>query len=108
MRIRAVAVVGLSMALVGCARSPDPQDPQELQSPNFLGDSVSILLGIGNGHFEPAVELKYAAPTDPNFMFTTPYGIVAADFNGDGKIDFATANAGSDDLTVRLNIGQKH
>jgi hypothetical protein len=40
-------------------------------------------------------------------MFTTPYGIVVGDFNGDGRIDFATANAGSDDLAVRLNIGQK-
>jgi hypothetical protein len=86
MMARAVAVVGLY----------------------FLGDSVSILLGIGNGHFDPAIELKYAAPTDPNFMFTTPYGIVAGDFNGDGKPDIATANAGSDDLTVRLNTGQKH
>lgn len=78
----------------------------DIVTPNFLDDSVSILLGIGNGHFEPAVELKYGPPTEPNFMFTTPYGIVAADFNGDTKIDFATANAGSDDLTVRLNTGQ--
>jgi hypothetical protein len=80
----------------------------DIVTPNFLDDSVSVLLGIGNGKFEPAVEYPYGAPTDPNFMFTTPYGIVAADFNGDGKIDFATANAGSDDLTVRLNIGQQH
>lgn len=80
----------------------------DIVTPNFLADSVSVLLGIGNGHFEPAIELKYGPPTEPNFMFTTPYGIVAADFNGDGKLDFATANAGSDDLTVRLNTGQTH
>jgi hypothetical protein len=79
----------------------------DIVTPNFLGDSVSLLLGIGNGHFDPAQELKFGPPTDANFMFTTPYGIVAADFNGDGKIDFATANAGSDDLAVRLNTGQK-
>lgn len=79
----------------------------DIVTPNFLGDSVSILLGIGNGHFDPAIELKFGPPTDPMFMFTTPYGIVAADFNGDGKPDFATANAGSDDLIVRLNTGQK-
>ncbi len=78
----------------------------DIVTPNFLGDSVSLLLGIGNGHFDPAKELKFGPPTDPNFMFTTPYGIVAADFNGDGQPDFATANAGSDDLTVRLNTGQ--
>jgi hypothetical protein len=80
----------------------------DIVTPNFLGDSVSLLLGVGNGHFDPAIELKFGPPTDPNFMFTTPYGIVAADFNGDGKPDFATANAGSDDLTVRMNSGQKH
>jgi hypothetical protein len=80
----------------------------DIVTPNFLDDSVSILLGIGNGQFDPAIELKFAPPTDPMFMFTTPYGIVAADFNGDGKIDLATANAGSDDLTIRLNMGQKH
>jgi hypothetical protein len=80
----------------------------DIVTPNFLDDSVSVLLGIGNGHFEPAVRFKYDKPTDPNFMFTTPYGIVVADFNNDGKVDFATANAGSDDLTVRLNTGQQH
>jgi hypothetical protein len=77
----------------------------DVVTPNFVGDSVSILLGVGDGHFDPAIELKFGAPTDSRFVATTPYGIVAADFNGDGKPDLATANAGSDDLTVRLNTG---
>jgi hypothetical protein len=77
----------------------------DIVTPNFLDDSVSILLGIGNGHFDPAIELPYGKPTDPQFMFTTPYGVVVDDFNKDGKVDIATANAGSDDLTVRLNTG---
>ncbi|HEX8114907.1 MAG TPA: VCBS repeat-containing protein [Kofleriaceae bacterium] len=80
----------------------------DVVTPNFVGDSVSILLGIGNGHFDPAIELKFGRPADPSFSTTTPYGIVAADFNGDGKPDIATANAGSDDLAVRLNTGQLH
>ncbi|HEX3765270.1 MAG TPA: VCBS repeat-containing protein [Kofleriaceae bacterium] len=76
--------------------------------PNFVGNSVSILLGTGDGHYDPAIELKYGAPppNDMGITTTTPYGIVAGDFNGDGKPDFATANAGSDDLTVRINTGQ--
>jgi hypothetical protein len=75
----------------------------DIVTPNFVGDSVSILLGIGDGRFDPAIEIKYGAPTDPMFTVTTPYGIVVEDFNGDGKPDIATANAGSDDLTIKLN-----
>jgi len=80
----------------------------DIVTPNFVGDSISILLGTGDGHFDPAVELPYDKPTDPMFTSTTPYGIVVGDFNGDGKPDIATANAGSDDLTIRLNTGQPH
>jgi len=80
----------------------------DIVTPNFVGDSVSILIGTGDGHFDPAIELPYDKPTDPMFTSTTPYGIVVGDFNGDGKPDIATANAGSDDLTIRLNTGQKH
>jgi hypothetical protein len=47
---------------------------------------VSVLLGNGNGTFQPAVE--YAAGLYPD-------SIVAADFNGDGHLDLAVADAGS-------------
>jgi hypothetical protein len=76
----------------------------DIVTPNFLRDSVSILLGIGNGHFDPAIELNYGPPGAP-FTASTPYGVVIEDFNHDGKADFATCNAESDDLTVRLNTG---
>lgn len=75
----------------------------DIVTPNYVGDSVSILLGVGDGHFDPAIEIKFGKPTDPMFQVTTPYGIVVDDFNGDRKPDIATANAGSDDLAVRLN-----
>jgi hypothetical protein len=35
-----------------------------------------------------------------------PFGIAAGDFNGDGNLDFVTANAGSDDVTVSLGDGR--
>jgi VCBS repeat protein len=76
----------------------------DIITPNFLRDSVSILLGVGNGHFDPAIELNYGPPGAP-FTASTPYGVVIEDFNHDGKVDFATCNAESDDLTVRLNMG---
>jgi hypothetical protein len=49
-------------------------------------DNVSILLGKGNGAFKPHVD--YAAGSDPEWA-------VAADFNGDGKLDLAVADNGN-------------
>src|SRR5207253_1548056 len=40
-------------------------------------------------------------PTGPN-----PQAIVSADFNNDGQLDLATANAGNDTVTVLLGDGQ--
>jgi hypothetical protein len=68
-------------------------------TPNFMADSATILIGVGDGTFEPAIEVPFNGPT-------TPYGVTTGDFNHDGKVDFATANAGSNDLLVKLNNGQ--
>src|SRR5262249_16065028 len=46
----------------------------------FSGNTVSILLGNGDGTFQPHVEFA----TDAG-----PLSIVAADFNGDGALDLA-------------------
>src|SRR5216684_4522110 len=45
---------------------------------------VSVLLGNGDGTFRPHVDY----PTGPN-----PNGLVVGDFNGDGHLDLATADA---------------
>jgi hypothetical protein len=68
---------------------------------NSLGNSVSILLGIGNGQFDPAIEIPLDGPAGP-------YAVFAGDFDGDGKPDLATANNISEDLAVRLSTGQPH
>jgi hypothetical protein len=62
---------------------------------NFKGSNASVLLGIGNGRFEDAID---AGPTG-----VITYGVTAADFNNDGKPDFATANANTNNVTVKLN-----
>jgi hypothetical protein len=36
---------------------------------------------------------------------STPYGVVTADFNGDGKLDLATANYNSNDVSTLLGNG---
>jgi hypothetical protein len=49
-----------------------------------LADDVPILLGKGDGAFEPSI--RFAAGT-------AAYAMGAADFNGDGKPDVAVANS---------------
>jgi glucose/arabinose dehydrogenase len=49
-------------------------------------DSVSVLLGLGNGTFRSAV--NYGVVGDQ------PKSVVLADFNGDGRLDLLTANQG--------------
>ena len=57
-------------------------------------NTVSILLGNGDGTFRPKVDI----PTG-----TVPVSVVAGDFNGDGNLDLAVANQG--DNTISLFFG---
>jgi FG-GAP-like repeat/Abnormal spindle-like microcephaly-assoc'd, ASPM-SPD-2-Hydin len=50
--------------------------------------AVSVLLGNGDGTFQPQTE--YTVGADPDQLVT-------GDFNGDGKLDLATVNACGDD-----------
>jgi len=58
--------------------------------------AVSILLGKGDGTFQPAVGYGFAE---------YQYGLAIADFNRDGKPDFAVANYASDSVSVFLGDG---
>lgn len=60
------------------------------------GNAVSIYTNNGNG----GVTLAGTAPTG-----ATPYAVVAADLNGDGKVDLATANQGNNTSTILTNNG---
>jgi hypothetical protein len=57
---------------------------------------ASVLIGIGNGNFEAPVVI-------PGFA---AYGVAVADFNADGKPDFAAANPIEHTVTIQLNTSQ--
>ncbi len=58
---------------------------QDLVTCNAQNNTVSVLLGQGDGTFQPARTF----PTGAN-----PWSVAVGDFNGDGKLDIVTANRG--------------
>ncbi len=62
-----------------------------------FGTSVSILLGNGDGTFQPYV--NYPVPGG------VQTGVLAGDFNRDGKLDLAVANWASNTVSILLGRG---
>jgi hypothetical protein len=60
------------------------------------GEAVSLLLGNGNGTFQPPVESDVPKASD---------FVLAADLDQDGLADLVTANIGSNNVSVLLNAG---
>src|SRR6266852_3381655 len=70
-------------------------DPTDLNSCLQSGSSVNVLLGNGDGTFQPHVDY---------FTGTGSVSIVVGDFNHDGKQDIAVANICSDASCVASSI----
>jgi hypothetical protein len=60
------------------------------------GNTASILLGNGNGTFQPYMEYSTGAG---------PISVAVADFNLDGAADFVTADAPAGTVSISLNLG---
>jgi hypothetical protein len=70
----------------------------DLVTANFRSGTGTVLLGIGDGHFEPLIDAGLTATKGQ-----ISYGVAVGDFNGDGKPDFATTNPGDNDIAVKLS-----
>ncbi len=68
----------------------------DLAIANYLDDTVSILLGNGDGTFQNQV--IYAVGSGP-------HAIIAGDFNEDGKLDLAVANNGAGTVSILIGNG---
>ena len=68
----------------------------DLTTANYFSNTVSVLLGNGDGTFGTAA--NFAVGDSPTF-------VAVADLNGDGKLDLATANYSSNTVSVLLGNG---
>ncbi len=68
----------------------------DLVTPNSTANTVSVLLGNGDGTFQPKADYTVG---------TQPVALAIGDFNGDGKPDLAVVNLSSSSLSILLNNG---
>jgi hypothetical protein len=67
----------------------------DLAVTNSGSNTVSVLLGYGNGTFQ--TEMNYA-------IGSSPTSVISGDVNNDKKLDLMMTNMNSGDLSVLLNI----
>jgi trimeric autotransporter adhesin len=66
---------------------------------SFNTNQIAVLLGNGNGTFQPPT--LYTVGTAGN----TPTSLTTGDFNNDGNLDVAVANTGNDTVSILLGNG---
>ena len=89
---------------VSTGGTPSPSEPSDFNRDghvdvaiaNITGDSVSILLGAGDGTFPTHQEISVGGG---------PRGIAVLDLDGDGDVDVVNTNSGSSNLSILLNNG---
>lgn len=70
----------------------------DLVTANFGSDTVTLLLGQGDGTFQTAQTFRVGSQ---------PNAVVSGDFNRDGRLDLVTANAGSNANNLSLLLANR-
>lgn len=68
---------------------------------NHQSPYLTVLLGDGTGRFSPAPGSPFDVHSNPH-----PHGVVAADFDGDGKTDVVTDSWASNQIELLLGDGR--
>jgi hypothetical protein len=89
-----------------CVADFDGDGRLDLASTNYGdvgsgGESISIMRGLGNGHFAPPVTMAASYSHE----FGNSRDIVAGDPDGDGDLDLMAGNWGSLDVSFYRNLG---
>ncbi len=71
----------------------------DLAVSNLASNNVSVMLGNGDGTFQTAQQYSVFVGGSPG-----PNQIITDDFDGDGNVDLATANVGSDSEIARPTV----
>lgn len=80
------------------SRDINADGKKDLLIANLYNNTIRVLLGNGSGQFTDA-------PGSPISIMTGPIYIAVADFNGDSKLDLATANYNSNNVTILIGNG---
>lgn len=81
----------------------DGDGDADLAVANYFGATVSILLNSGDGTFAAAV--NYEVGNWSASQWNYPIALYAADLDGDGDADIATANYDNNKVSILLNNG---
>ncbi|MCP3919709.1 MAG: hypothetical protein GY711_29600 [bacterium] len=88
----------------GTGSTPSPNESADMNgdgvldivTANKVGDTVSVLLGNGDGTFQTRID---------EAVGDLPRGLALLDMDGDGDTDVVTANANSSDMSLLFNDG---
>jgi hypothetical protein len=78
----------------------------DLATANYDSNDVSVLLGNGDGTFQAQARYSVASSTyDPAYEGSSPFALVAGDFNGDGRPDLAVVDLAANVVSVLAGNG---